>query len=348
MNISVTNACNRRCEYCFQKDWYLAKITFKDSQNSDVVEMSTEEFGQLCKWSSNMPVLKLMGGEPLLHSELFTLIDIAKDHNKELTFISNISIATEKFAEFCKKISEEGSPVRSFLVNSDYPKAQKETFISNFEQLCKCNVGIAISTTMMPNLHEVDKAITRIEPLIERYKKIRNDIGSLRLRISPNTPNPVKPQEFQNADFTDGTLKLITSLKSKGLERFNFDCQVNCCELWSEAVDEFRRDNSIIRTLRCCPATGMPFDVLVDHSVVWCSSANFLRLDDWRKYPSFKEARNALEDMYYKWWETHKENEQCTNCEQRICGRCQGFCIAKTNAFEQSRTEKKKTMPIIG
>ena len=85
VNLSITNACNRRCAYCFQKDWYLSKKTNAFTDES-VREMPLEEFEKLCTWvGKRNKTLKLLGGEPLLYSKLPELLDIAEKAKRRLS-----------------------------------------------------------------------------------------------------------------------------------------------------------------------------------------------------------------------------------------------------------------------
>ena len=63
MNVSITNACNRRCEYCFQRDWYLSKKANSTTDES-VIEMTTEEFAHLCDWAGRLPCLRKLFKNP--------------------------------------------------------------------------------------------------------------------------------------------------------------------------------------------------------------------------------------------------------------------------------------------
>lgn len=330
MNISITNVCNRRCEYCFQKGWYLSKKASPIGDDT-AIEMPLNEFESLCAWSPTVKVIKLMGGEPLMHSHLPDFMAIAARYDKRVVFISNISIDERAFADLCDAFEQSGSTVRSFLVNTDYPNSQESTFKTNLRRLCRSQLGLSFSTTLLPDEANTRKAIERLSELSEIYKQNRGSLNGFCVRLSPYAPNPFKPQNFQIHDFTENIISLMTALRNKGVMEFGFDCKVNHCELWTEFIDACRNDGIRILTERCCPEIGMPFDVLVDHSVIWCSSANFLRLNDWRKYPDFEAARRELSNQYYEWWRKHGESEKCRTCAKHTPGYCSGMCIAKTN-----------------
>ena len=330
MNISITNACNRRCSYCFQKDWYLSKKANKFTDES-VLEMSLDEFAKLCIWTGeNNKTLKLMGGEPLLYSHLPELLDVAKSNKKEIVFISNISVDEPLFDRIYSRLSDEETIVKSFLANTDYPASQERIFKRNFSLLCKTKLKISLSTTLLPGRVEIEKSRARIAELAEIYKQERGSVEGLRVRLAPFCPNPTDSTEFKIYNFTQDVMNFINSLFPTGIQRYGFDCPINLCELDSDFVDACRKCGVQLKIRQCGPEVGMPFDILVDHSVIWCSSANFIRLKDWREYQNYEEALYELSYLYYDWWRTHSETIQCKACDKHNPGYCSGFCIAKT------------------
>lgn len=331
MNVSITNACNRRCKYCFQKDWYLSKKAGCNGPDDTVLEMSVEEFEHLCKWSGNLKTLKLLGGEPLLHSDIISILEVARVYCKDIVLISNISVDPFIFNDIYLSIKKDSSPVKSVLINTDYPESQRQVFLENFSKLCQTSVGLALSTTIIPGRKNVKDSANRIKELGTIFAKSRGDLSLLRIRLAPFCPSPNLSSSYQIRDFTDDIVFFINSLSAEGFSQFGFDCPVNLCELSSDFVDNCRLLNIRIRTERCSPESGMPFDILVDHSIIWCSSANFIRLPDWRKYLNFGAARYALSKEYYNWWRNHGESLKCKICKNHGPGFCSGFCIAKTN-----------------
>lgn len=329
MNVSVTNACNRRCAYCFQKGWYLSKKANAFDDDS-VIEMPVGEFETLCAWAKGVNVVKLMGGEPLLHSDVAGLITAARKKHKALTFISNISAEPERLEPVLKECAKDDSAVHSFLINTDYPASQEDVFKKNLAALCGTRASLAFSTTLLPGAGEIDKARRRIEELAAIYRAVRATMEGFRVRLAPFCPNPADSAAAALYDFTDDIIAFVNSLYPTGIAEYGFDCPVNLCEMRSDFVDACRKIGTQIRTERCSPEQGMPFDILVDHSVIWCSSANFLRLNDWRDYPDFHTAKAALSEQYYAWWRSHDEDIACRQCEKHRPGYCAGFCIAKT------------------
>lgn len=334
MNISITNACNRRCAYCFQKDWYLSKKANRITDES-VLEMSINDFSKLCDWAPQIPVFKLLGGEPLLHSKITEFYEVAKEMNKKLTIISNISADAHIFDRSVPYYMASDTNITGFLINTDYPTSQEKIFKRNLRILCETKLGMSFSTTLLPGRCEIEKARDRIQELAEIYREVRGSIDGFRIRLAPFCPNPTDMSDFRLYDFTDDIMYFVNSLHETGILHYGFDCPVNLCELRSDFVDACRNTSIRVRTQHCNPETGMPFDILVDNSVIWCSSANFIRLSDWRDYPDYTSARYELAEQYYAWWRKNGMPEKCKSCDQLNPGLCTGFCIAKANSLRR-------------
>ena len=328
MNISITNECNRRCAYCFQKDWYLSKKAGLPDDET-VKEMPVSEFAALCDWAPKVKVMKVLGGEPLMHSRLTEMMDTAIAKGKQMAFISNISVEAEAFDRFAEYCRREGF-IKSVLINTDYPKKQEGIFKRNLEVLCRTQTELSFSTTLLPGEKAIADSQKRIAECADVYRSARGSIEGFRVRLAPFCPNPTNSTGFQIYDFTDDIISFVNGLAPTGIEEYGFDCPVNLCELRSDFIDAARNMQFTVRTRQCSPETGMPFDILVDHSVIWCSSANFLRLNDWRDYPNFDTAKHELSKQYYAWWRSHGYGEKCRSCGKLNPGLCSGFCIAKS------------------
>ena len=343
VNLSITNACNRRCAYCFQKDWYLSKKANAFTDES-VREMPLEEFEKLCTWvGKRNKTLKLLGGEPLLYSKLPELLDIAEKAKKKIVFISNISVEEPLFDRIYDRLSCDKPNVVSFLINTDYPASQEEIFMRNLRLLCKTKLSLGFSTTLLPGQKEIEKSRIRIEKYAQVYKEVRGNILGFHVRLAPLCPNPTNSTGFHIYNFTQDLVEFVNSLAPTQILEYGFDCPVNLCELNSDFLDACRNMGVRFKIERCSPENGMPFDVLVDHSVIWCSSANFIRLNDWRDYTNYDTALVELSSRYYAWWREHGESEKCRACNKHNPGFCSGFCIAKT----KNLSLETRSIPIV-
>lgn len=166
----------------------------------------------------------------------------------------------------------------------------------------------------------------RIKQLANLYKQIRGNLYGLNLRLSPYSPNPCSC--YIPYDFSIDIANFLNIAWSLGKINTNFDCRINHCELSENAITAFRAASVEIRTDSCGPH-GMPFDVLVDGSCIWCSSANFLRLNNWRDYDDFDQAKSALTEQWFEHWKRVGLRCNYKQCNKFNPAMCHGMCIAK-------------------
>lgn len=326
MNISITNACNRRCQYCFQKDWYLPK---KANDPTLVREMSVKDFTDLVLWfnesEDNKETVRLLGGESLLHSRFVELCHILEDFNLSYLTISNISVESEQF----RKVLESTKKSVGWLVNTDYPKSQREVFLTNYKALCESEQEVAVSTTLLP--HRVKESAFRMRELVKLYRELRGNTDTLRIRLSPFTPNPITGQ-WKPYDFSVEVCEFFNEVWQEGQTQAHFDCKVQFCELSESCIEAFRQSGISVPTGQCTHQ-NCPFDVLVDGSVIWCSSARFLKLNSWRDYKDYADAIEALRQQWLDAWKKMSYPKKCLSCAQFNPAKCWSFCIAKNRFY---------------
>ena len=79
IRVFLTEGCNANCGNCFNKDARQGK------------ELTAEEFSSLCKYLSEagFNVLKVMGGEPTVHSQFADMIEIAQKYFARVSVFTN-------------------------------------------------------------------------------------------------------------------------------------------------------------------------------------------------------------------------------------------------------------------
>lgn len=310
MNISITNLCNRRCDYCFQKTWYLSKKTHVEDSTK---EMSVEDFSNLLTWS-NVLHIKLMGGEPLLHSKIKQLIAITYNQGKDVTLISNISVDHTIIQDL---LSDKTSDcIKNFLINSDYPQSQRDIFEQNFEYIVsKTNIAVSISSTLLQNAEEITASAKRIKRLIKIYTQYR-PIETLCVRLSPYCPMP--GELYKEHDYSTELAEYFNILWSCGPIDIHFDCTVLDSEINPQATEVYRKAGIAIKKNRCDGSCGMPLDFLIDGSVIWCSSCNYIKIDNYKEYRNIRELEQALIKKWHQYYDKLNISEMP-----------ESFCLAK-------------------
>ncbi|MGD2248139.1 MAG: radical SAM protein [Candidatus Methanofastidiosia archaeon] len=104
-HVELTNACNLSCLHCAN-----------DSGNPYPDELTTQEILDLIDTLHTMGVTRVVftGGEPLLHPDLYTIINHAKEQPMIVDIFTNSTLITE---EHCKKFAELG--VRKIATSID-------------------------------------------------------------------------------------------------------------------------------------------------------------------------------------------------------------------------------------
>ena len=95
-DISLTNRCNLRCEYCYASS---------GDVNYMVEELPVENYRSLFEQLDNMNVhrISLSGGEPFVRSDFFEILGEAQKHRFAIIINSNGTLITDEVAEKLKQ-----------------------------------------------------------------------------------------------------------------------------------------------------------------------------------------------------------------------------------------------------
>ena len=324
MNISLTNDCNRRCEFCFQKEWYLAK------NKDEIKEMPLDMFEKAVDMA-NSDSVQVMGGEPLLYSKLPELFDLIRKKNKKISFLTNFNVDSNIVKDI---ILPNFDVISHMLINNDYNAAQEETYMKNLELLREkalnddSNFFVSFGTTLLPDSEKNKDNIRRMAKTIDFCKDIKTFNN---VRIAPMTPNHIPMKSY---DFSLDILKFICALYEKrGDLSFEFDCTVNACELNPAVMKKFSDKNMNIN-YRVEPCSRPIVDILVDGSAVWCCSAKWLKVDSFLDYECLEDLEKALLKKWRNYWTEHGQKCDYKNCGKLSPAFCNGMCVAKTYSVE--------------
>lgn len=312
MNLAITNRCSRRCEYCFQREWFL------ESPERGLQEMSPEMFRQVVECLQGKSY-SLLGGEPLLHTRLDEILAYCLDKGIVLGIMSNISVPHNIVANVVKKYDKI---IKSWLVNTDYTDEQKDLFMENLQTIAGDGKKdcLWLATTLVPRDGAVDASVKRLDYILQHIPK--DCVAGIRLSTTTPTHNKV----FRTYDYTQQTEKLIKVLQElHGKLHFHFDCPPTGCEVNRTLTDRYR--DVLSRGSRFCNAPVM--DVMPDGKVYWCASATFLYLENVFDYHSEREVKEALQDKWKAYWRQQNFPAGCRDCAYLKPGICYGLCAGK-------------------
>ena len=163
MNILINSYCNLKCPYCF------ADPTMKESETKNMSKESFIEVLNFLKRNGEEEV-RLIGGEPTLHPELETFIDLIILQNcfRRITVFSNFTF-NEKIANMFIKKSE--AIEIGFLPNIN----EYELILPTYRQRIEAN--LALFAEKLQSFHEIGINIyypgmdyKQWEDIIEKYE----------------------------------------------------------------------------------------------------------------------------------------------------------------------------------
>ena len=312
MNLSITNVCSRRCEYCFQKDWYLAKSV------DTIQEMSLENIERIINFAGN-EYINILGGEPLLHSKLEEIICLFKRYKIPIRILSNFNVPDDKLKILLNHIDDIGL----LSVNCDYTDSQKNQFTANVKKIPASYEKLILSTTLMPGAENIEKSVTQLLDTIA----ILNNKNSLFIRVAPMTPNSHLRYD-SSCMIEDDVLYVIRKIQTIYPHAiFSLDCPYSNCEISPETTEYFRENMVGINPV-ACHKTNFPLDILVDNSALWCFSAHFIKVDNIFDYQNITALTQTLRDLCTKYRNQHFSKTKCAHCEQ-YNKTCSGICVAK-------------------
>ena len=254
--------------------------------------MSVNTVKDLIKWGENTTI-KLLGGEPLLHSRIFDVLECFRTAKKEVCLISNISVDST----ITQKLAQYTDICKSVLCNTDYPDSQQEIFHNNLQILLKSDIEeISLSTTLLPDKDSQIKTIDRLLSCLNDAKQIRDDLCGITLRISPYCPLSATDLSYTPHDYKKDLVDFFNSILSQYIVPISFDCPVEEDEVDFDTQQVFQNAGIPIIRKSCVDTLGA-FDVLTDGSIIWCSSCNDIVLKSYKDYATYEDAVNAIKKL---------------------------------------------------
>ncbi|MCX6303081.1 MAG: radical SAM/SPASM domain protein, ACGX system [Bacteroidia bacterium] len=146
----ITDSCDQRCRHCY---------IFSENNHNNLKEMSWtgiesvfENCQDMCKKANRIPYFYITGGDPILHSRFWDLMELFKSHNIDFTILGNPFHLNDKV---CKKLKDYGCERYQLSIDglreTHDAMRKKGSFDSTIEKIkCLHKAGIrsAIMTTV--------------------------------------------------------------------------------------------------------------------------------------------------------------------------------------------------------
>jgi len=164
MSWNVTRECNLKCSHCY--------INAAEGKLQN--ELTTQEGKNLIDQISEVshPLLILSGGEPLMRSDIFELIEYGSSKGLKMGLGSNGSLIDDQVA---RKLKKAGIATVSISIDSNIPKQHDEfrgvegaweKAVNACKALQKNNVLVQVNTTLThENYDQIDAIMTLAEEI---------------------------------------------------------------------------------------------------------------------------------------------------------------------------------------
>ena len=301
-NLVLTLDCNRSCEYCFAKK----------TGDTDTYQFSLKRYEQSLDYlqTSGINEARLLGGEPTMHPDFITMVDMALDRGMHVTIFSG-GVLSRRTLDALEKRQDRSF---SFLVNVVYPfegtLAESQTRL--FSRLgSHCLLGINIDH---PGI-ELDFLIG----LCEKYDLIQ------RVRLGLAHPNIMDNNRFLHPKHYLGVGRRVQQFERRASEArigLEFDCGWIPCMFSGELSSSLQLHIETIGQ-RCSPI----LDLLPDGVAIHCFPMRQHSMARTTLDRPAKEVRKRLQQRLSS-WRAGTIYKRCDYCQWRSSGKCMGGCLA--------------------
>lgn len=312
MNILITNACGRRCAFCFARE-KIGQAKGAAARHMSLTQLdAVMDFLEL----SGDRRLRLLGGEPTLHPQLEELVGRALARDFHVHLFSNCMMP-EKTADFLAAVPPDRLSLLANLSPNPLDSAALKTRVAHaLERLGpRAQPGITV--------YSPDFDYHPLIDLINRYK--------LRRRIRVGIAQPIVGREnaFLRPELYRETGRALVRM-ALDCERedilIGFDCGLTLCMFEGDDFAVLARRSEGFRSL-CRPILDLGLDA-AGRLMVWhCFPLSGLMNAPLADFPN----RAALERHFQKKTAAYKSfgcMPACMDCAFLRRGQCAGGCLA--------------------
>lgn len=321
----ITDKCDQRCKHCYI-------FSGKDLDNYcelpvEILNKILEDFIVSCDKMNKLPSISITGGDPLLHKDIWKLLEKMKQYKIEFSILGNPFHITDEVAKRLYNLgcTNYQMSIDGIEITHDYIR-KKGSFRETLEKipvLKKNNIKTSIMTTVSKlNINE-------IEAVVDCVVNAKVD----RFAFARYCPNPedkhliVSPQEYRN---------LLDSIWHKYLEHQNSDTLFNLKDhLWKLYLTEegIYKYNTIENTdnfiLDGCQCGIAHMTVLADGTVYACRRSCT---------PIGKVPNQSLYDIFFSKemdkYRRFNDFKKCSKCElKNFCRGCPSVAKCLTGDF---------------
>ena len=320
MNLILTKKCNKGCPYCF------AHQSRVEEPNC---EMSLDQVTSIIENYSSSSI-KLLGGEPTCHPQFMEIVDSILERGKSVTIISNF-LFDNKIKNFIIRKISQGADLH-FLVNStDLDVGDRiKTWSSNYRDIYNILYSFDKEETLSCGITIYEK--NTVEYYINYLDFLYENVPNIeRLRISLNFPGDEDKKDVSSVINNKTLGNIVLCIFEWCLQHHitpSPDCILFPCLFNNKEEFKFIKKYANRDIRFKCGYDGAPTDVFADGTVSYCYPLKNVIDLKMEEYSSVSEIQSALNTEYQIAKSRTCLPEECSKCEFKKCGMCDGPCLA--------------------
>lgn len=316
-NILITNFCNQNCNFCFAN----LEMSRKQTNREIPLQYFKQLLLRLKRSGTSFNTIKLLGGEPTLHSQFENIIELSLKHFSYVQVFTN-GIFTQEKANFLKKFFPRiklafNLTTPGFLGNKKIHQLVLD-YIKDFSSKTK----ITISITIDPD--------TDIKSLVKPIgMEIIKSVNLFRIGLANPIAREKNWYEFKNFRKIGRKLyTLVSHIRNiNSRARFFLNCGFTHCMFTNSQYRYLKKNKTKIFGWGCFGKTSS-FDINPDLTAFHClplSTQYRLSLSS----NNLSQVNKQFILLQYKYWGNILV-ETCQKCKVygHMPNKCPGPCIA--------------------
>lgn len=294
-NLLVTNFCNQQCSYCFAQE----NMAIRKQK-----EITLKNFSLLTKLyqKNHLEQIKLLGGEPTLHSQFIDILEIANKSFKEIWIFTNCLIPPN-VNDYLNQTKNKNIVIVANLDTVAYKEISEKheeiiNLLSRYSQFARIYSGFTIS----------DLAIDYTE-LYKDMPKYLLDKMSIRFGIAKPIMghrtffNPMSQNE--NREVGRKVFKTVIQFDKIGIQDITLDCGLTP-NMFTDAEKNYLKNRCHLKGWGCHGYWG-EFDIDTDLTVLPCfphSSSPRKKITDFSSFKKVSEELSCKTNCIYQTFPT--------------------------------------------
>lgn len=290
-NILITNRCNLRCFYCYP-----------DSFHRAMEDMPLEEFKKIIDLvhSKGSRVVVLLGGEPLIRSDVGECIDYVRGKGMACEVVTNGFFVRQRLDAL------KNADSVCVSIDGDEEANDKNRGAGSFRKAME-----AIGLLQERGIHTRIKAVITKNNLgsIDFLARLARDRGMVLMAIIPTTyddrvyPESVPQHWLSQEEYRSFVRRMIT-LKREGYPIFHSYAALRYCLDWPYPYDAIVNERRLKNGRRAIPCTAWEYGIFIDVDGRFFMSC--LKTFD-------IHGKKILETDFNDWW-IPQRRFNCTTC----------------------------------